>query len=76
MHQYFYKKSIYIVHDNKPSNNEFYYPQFFSRIFLSFSNWKRKQTFQYIVQNWKKLFGTNKKCLFSFSTAETEKNSW
>ena len=48
-----------------PPNHEYYFPQFFPQIFLSLSRWKRKETCFRPM-----------KSLLSFSTAQTEKNSW
>ena len=38
-------KIQHLVRDIKPPNHQSCFPQFFPRIFLSFSSWKRKQTF-------------------------------
>ena len=35
----------FLVYDINPPNNQFCFPQFFARFFLSLSSWKRKQTF-------------------------------
>ena len=58
------------VRDNKPPNHESCFPQFFSRIFLSFSSERRNQSF-----HWSKTKKSVKN-LFSFSTAQAEKVSW
>ena len=63
---------MYLVRDIKQPNHESSSPQFFPRIFLSLSSWKRKQTFLLLLNN----FGTMKS-LFSFSSPQTtEKNSY
>ena len=54
---------IYPVRDVKSPNNQFCFPQFFPRFFLSFSSWKRKQTFYWfktgifsVLDQWKDCF--------------------
>ena len=64
---YFSWVSFYLFCNIKPSNNQFCFSQCFPRIFLSFSCWKRKQTFL-----WSKTeflfsqFWTSRKLVFFF----------
>ena len=69
------KVHFYLVHDIKPPNNQSCFPQFFPQIFLSFSCWKRKQTFYLSKTDFFLNLGPMKS-LFSFSTAQTEKSLW
>ena len=64
----------YLVRNVKPPNNQFCFPQFFPRNFLSLTSLKRKQTFHWSKSQKKPVW--TKKSLLSFSTDKTEKNSW
>ena len=81
----FIKKSFYMVffpisgyyswvsfHIKQP----IFFSQFFPWIFLSFSSWKRKQTFYWSKTGFFLSFGLIKSMYVFFSTAQTEKNSW
>ena len=71
---HFWRNIFYLVRDIKPPNHQSWFSQFFPRISISFSSWKRKQIFY-----WSKTFFFTfgpMKSLFSFSTVQTEKNSW
>ena len=63
---YFSWVSFYLVRNIKPSNNQFCFSQFFPRIFLSFSCWKRKQTFYWSKTVFFSQVWTNRKLVFFF----------
>ena len=66
----------YLVRDINPPNNQFCFPQFFSTNFSQFEQLKKITNFLLVQNRFFFLsFGPTKSCL-SFSTAQTEKNSW
>ena len=55
--------SLYLFRGIKPPNNQYCFPQFFPRLFLSLTSWKRKQTFYWsktdfssVLDQWKVCF--------------------
>jgi hypothetical protein len=67
-------QNVYLVHDIKPPNHEFCFPQFFQRIFLCLTREKENKLFTGPKLRKKTCFGPVKS-LFSFSTDQAEKNS-
>ena len=56
---HFWRNIFYLVRDIKPPNHQSWFSQFFPRIFLSFSSWKRKQTFYWFKTGFLSHFWTN-----------------
>ena len=66
------KCNLYLVHCIKPPNHESCFLQFFPRIFLSFSSWKRKQFFYWSKQVFSH-FWTNEKFVLFFNCSTWKK---
>ena len=63
---------MYLVCNINPPNNQSCFPEFFPQIFLSLAVEKASKKFF----GWFKTGFFSVKSLFSFSTAQTQKNSW
>ena len=66
----------YLVRDIKPSNNQFCFPHFFPRIFVSFSSWKRKETFYWSKTVFFCQFWTNEKFVFFSNWEKCVEKIW